>query len=274
MAVYHGDSLRYLEPALRSVLVSEVDRVLVGIDGPLGSELAAELELVAASDSRIELVRFAQGRGLANVLNDLIDIALAQPECDLLFRMDADDVSEPWRFASQIAFLANNPEVDVLGGCADLVDAQDVVFGAFHKAPVDEVLKRRLPYDSPFVHPTVAMRAALLRQGHRYPTTTIRFEDVAFWAALALAGARFANLTTPILRYRATRDTIRRRTGWRKVLNETLVRLRYVIRASPLRVDVLLLVTLIAFAKSVMPVRALIWLQSLRARLNAPANSR
>lgn len=266
MAVYNGDSATYLDEALRSVLVPEIHRVLVGIDGPICDELSAVLYRVAGSDSRIEVVSFLESRGLAFILNDLIDIAIADPRCDLLFRMDADDISEPFRFQSQITFLKEHPEVDVLGGGADLIDAHGFIFGRLRKATVDAVLKRRVSYDSPFVHPTVVIRSALLRQGHRYPTKTIRFEDVALWAELALGGAQFANLPISVLRYRLTEDSTLRRIGWRKVLDETRIRLRYAFLTSPWRIDLIALVILIAFAKWLMPTSALTKLQVMRTR--------
>lgn len=267
MAVYHGDHVSYLEAALLSTLVPEIDRVLVGVDGPISKELTSVLQQIATSDSRVEVMQFTYSRGLANVLNDLIDNVLEDPCCDLIFRMDADDICLPARFNSQIKFFAENPHVDVLGGNAEIINKDGIVCGKIYKSPNNTVLKHRLSFDSPFVHPTVAIRACLLRKGYRYPTNTIRFEDVAFWAQLALAGANFANLTIPILRYRLTGASIQRRAGWQKVFNETLVRFGYLLRTAPQRLDVLFLIILIAMVKLFMPIWVLVWIQSMRMRI-------
>lgn len=267
ISTYQGDDPVLLDIALLSIfnqnLPSDYNmRIYMGIDGPISSDL--ETIISRHANKIYTIVRSNHNEGLARTLNKLI---LALEDELYVFRMDADDISMPNRFSSQIAFLDTNTKIDVVGGNAEIINAEGFVCGEIKKSPNDITLKRRLPFDSPFIHPTVAMRGSLLRNGHRYPTDTIRFEDVAFWSELALSGAIFANLTIPILRYRSTEASTRRRTGWRKVLNETSIRSRYVLRVSPWRLDVLFLVILIALAKWLMPVGVLMRLHSVRARI-------
>src|SRR5690606_3600147 len=134
------------------------------------------------STEKVEVVRFEVNRGLAHVLNDLIDIALTDETCSVVFRMDADDASCPDRFVRQKQFLDAHPDIGVVGAAAWLIDDSGNIQGEVGKSADHAQFRLRLPFASPFVHPTVASKASVLRSGHRYPTTTVRFEDVALWA--------------------------------------------------------------------------------------------
>jgi glycosyltransferase involved in cell wall biosynthesis len=267
MAVYRGDRPVFLEAAIKSTVQPSADTLLIGIDGPIGPELERVLDEATAGSSVVRIVRFEVNRGLAFVLNDLIDIALGDPDCEFISRMDADDVCVPGRFAKQIEFLRQNRQIDIAGCAARVIDETGTPRSTYCKPRVDADLKRRLPFDSPFIHPTVIMRASLLRQEHRYPTHTIRFEDVALWSHLAAAGAVFGNLPDQLIDYRYSLQTATRRTGLKKVMSETAVRVSYLNRMMPWRVDILISVIVVAVAKVALPPALLSRAIALRSAL-------
>jgi hypothetical protein len=252
--VYSGDRLEYLAKSLESIASSDGDmRLFIGVDGPVSDDVDCYLTDFSRGHSTVELYKFSLNRGLAYVLNDLIDYALLDSSCSFVARMDADDISESNRFEIQIKELKKHLELSVVGAWAVQIDAKGNQVGLIRKSNDDNILKRRLPFDSPFVHPSVVIRASVLRAGYRYPINTIRFEDVAFWSQLAMDGHIFGNIQSPLLQYRLSPSTIVRRTGFHKIISETKVRIVYVLKTNPLRFDVICFVFLIAMIKLIMP---------------------
>jgi glycosyltransferase involved in cell wall biosynthesis len=274
MSVYGADTPSFLLEAIESTLQTSVDTVLIGIDGPIGDELGQVLIACSKRDPRVQVIRYPTNRGLACVLNDLIDRALADPSCEFVSRMDADDICTPGRFVRQIAFMRQHPTIDVLGCWASVIDDNGRTVSEYRKPSSDSLLRKRLSIDSPFVHPTVVFRARVLRQGHRYPTDTVRFEDVALWARLATSGCVFGNLPEQLLQYRYSLRTAGRRLGFRKVACEVRVRAGYLMRTMPWRIDLFAVVLSVALAKVALPPSSLGWLQSLRSKLARVSGSK
>ncbi len=70
------------------------------------------------------------------------------------------------------------------------------------QTPVDDAsIKLQLLFNVPLAHPSVMVRASLLRETP-YDATAVHAEDYALWCALAMRGARFINVPRPLLRYR------------------------------------------------------------------------
>ena len=265
--VWAGADALALEESLRSLReAAGLGRVLIGVDGPLPEPQSSVLRALEAEGSPWSVHWFAHHRSLAPLLNDLIEVALQDDTCEIVFRMDADDRCWPQRFIRQAAFLKEHPAVDVVGTWARTIDSEGRGRGNIRKPVDDRLLKDRLPVDSPFVHPSVAFRAELLRAGHRYPTNTPLFEDVAFWAELALSGVRFSNVQEVLLDYRYTPATAQRRTGWLKAWVELKVRLNYVWHRLPFRIDLYCSSLLVFVVKTLLPPAALPPLMKLRTQ--------
>jgi len=254
MSVYKGDKLEYVRRAINSVLTSDfINVVHVGIDGPISPDLDSYLREQESLSSKLVLSCYKENRGLAFVLNDLIDVVLKKDDCEFIFRMDADDICHPDRFSKQINFLNANPSIDVLGTGAIVIDENGLSCGQIKKSKNDKLLKRRLVIDSPFIHPTVAFRAIVFKSGIRYPTNTKRFEDVALWSLLATKGYSFGNLEEALFYYRLSEATASRRAGGGKIISELKVRLEYLFLNIPYRVDLILFILLIGAAKLLFP---------------------
>jgi len=250
LSVYRNDNPEHFALAVQSI--KNTEHLLIGVDGPIPTSLDAALS-IASKRLRVKVIRFSGNRGLAYILNDLTDYALRDPSCEFIFRMDADDISHPDRFECQTAFMRSNPNVGVAGSWAKTIDEDGNVIGEIRKPTDDRVLKHRLAYDSPFVHPSVVLRASTLREGWRYPTDTIRFEDVSLWARMACAGVKFSNVEAHLLYYRQSLRTNVRRTGVRKSWSEFQVRRAYIFEFMPWRVDALVLALAILISKVLLP---------------------
>lgn len=217
MALYSGDHSDLFERALISIMDQSLPdnhglNVYLGIDGPIPSELEA---VVAKYQNRLHCVsRSTTNVGLACTLNRLI--ALRGDET-YYFRMDADDVSLPGRFAAQLAYLETAPDVDILG-TAIWECSPDGTRRLVRFAKGAEDARRRIDRRVPVAHPTVCMHRRVLDRLGSYPERRGN-EDISMWFKCLEAGFRFDNLPDPWLNFTVT-DSFWKRRSVRKAFIE------------------------------------------------------
>jgi glycosyltransferase involved in cell wall biosynthesis len=196
MSVYNGD--RFLRQAVDSVLSQSFAdfEFLIADDGSRDRSLAI-LQDYAAKDGRIRLVQ-QENRGLTRTLNALIQ----QARGELIARMDADDVCLPQRFALQVEFLRQHPEVVCVGGAQEWIDEAGRVLGHNPEAEDDaEIQCRLLRGWTAINHPSAMMRRSAVLQVGGYDETMTSAQDIDLWLKLGEIG-RLANLPQTVLLYR------------------------------------------------------------------------
>lgn len=210
MALYGGDEVAPFERALLSVLNQSLPdqhtlHVYLGIDGPISPALEAVVDFYSARLHTIS--RSATNVGLASTLNRLI---ASRGDEEFFFRMDADDVSLPGRFAAQLAELASRPEIDIIGTaireCHSDGSSRIVRFAS---GPEDA--RRRIDRRVPVAHPTVCMRRNVLDRLGGYPERRGN-EDISMWFRCLEAGYRFDNLPEVLLDFTITEVFWKRRS--------------------------------------------------------------
>ncbi len=147
------------------------------------------------SDHRIKLFKLPKKNGLSKALN----IGLQHAQGNYIARMDADDSSHPQRLTEQIAFMEKNSDVVLCGSFIKSI-------GNSHQTttyPVDsELLKTSLLFGSPFAHPSVMIRADVLKKNKlEYNEALSTAQDYELWTRLSLFG-NFANIPKVLLHYR------------------------------------------------------------------------
>jgi glycosyltransferase involved in cell wall biosynthesis len=195
MSVYNDAN--FLPYSIESILnqsFSDFEFIIVD-DGStdLSSNILAHYEKL---DSRICVIR-QENTGLTAALN----VALKKAGGEYVARMDADDVSLPERFATQVAFLDANSEIGVVGSCVLLIE-DGPLNGQIRYFPADDATIRcQMLFHNPLVHPTVMLRKAVFDQnGLHYDPSFLRSQDYDLWER-ASAYTRFANITQPLLNY-------------------------------------------------------------------------
>ena len=121
MSVYNG--ARYLHPAVESILeqdFADFEFIIVD-DGSTDGSGAILLEF-AEKDARIRLIQ-RENRGLVASLNEAIALARAP----LIARMDCDDIAMPDRFTRQIEYLADHPEIAIVGSHIHEIDEDGAI---------------------------------------------------------------------------------------------------------------------------------------------------
>lgn len=222
MAVYAGDDPVHFRDAVRSNTVGQRLRpaqFVLAQDGPVPDALAAVVAsipgMLEGTGIAVDVVRLETNRGLAAALN----AGLRACRCDIVARADADDLSLPERYASQIPAFAGDDgtRYDVVG--ASIQEFGEDGDGAIRRGQVRTLpeggaeLERFARMRSPLHHPAVAFRRdAVIRVGG-YPERAGRFEDYLLWARLMMSGAALRNLPEVLVLYRVDAGAYARRGG-------------------------------------------------------------
>lgn len=218
LPVYKKDQVRYLTSAVESIIYQSYGNfhLYIGVDGPVGDDLKEYLNLVE-KQKRISVVWFEDNRGLACVLNDLLDICFKEGY-EYLARMDADDISETDRLAKQMQFLEQNPEVDVVGGAINEIDEEGKNRGKTIIYPAGpEKCRTFFSKRNPHAHPAVLFRKSFFDKlnGRKYRPEYRQNQDTMLWYDGMLVGTQHANIPDVVLNFRMTNSLFKkRRNGW------------------------------------------------------------
>ncbi|HLU60663.1 MAG TPA: glycosyltransferase [Pseudonocardia sp.] len=211
LPVWAGDRPDFLDAAFRSSVDAQTrrpDQVVIVRDGPVPDPLVDKLtELAKESPVPVDVVELERNVGLGPAL----DAGLAACHHEVVARMDADDISLPHRFAVQLPIIEAGADI-VGSGLVEFADDPEEL-GALRAVPTDpEEIRRRARFATPFNHPTVVYRKALVTGVGGY-TDFAKMEDYLLWAKLILADARVANVAEPLVKYRVGAGAYARRGG-------------------------------------------------------------
>ena len=198
MSVYNGE--QFLVEAIESVLgQSYADFEFLIVDDGSKDASTSIISNFAAQDSRIRPI-LRENRGLIASLNEMLELARAP----IVARMDADDASQPERFALQKAFLDEHPDYGVVGTWSQEFDedGQDMV-GTGPDQPINhEGLLAGIETGEQLVcHPTAMYRRDIVRSVGGYHAAFRHCEDYDLWLRLANV-TKLGNVPQRLLRYR------------------------------------------------------------------------
>jgi glycosyltransferase involved in cell wall biosynthesis len=196
MSVYNGQ--RYLREAVESILNQTfTDFEFIIVDDGSTDNTWQILQGYAASEPQIVLVRNETNVGLAKSLNRGLSLARGE----YIARMDADDVSLPERLAAQMAFLDEHPEVGVVGSSVQLIGTDGSLGNVWRYPTMHALILWTLCFVTPFTHPTVAFRRAVVEGVGGYNDALSANQDRDLWRRLSSI-TRFGNLPDVYLLYR------------------------------------------------------------------------
>lgn len=211
MSVYKNDKAEYLDEAIASMFAQSIgphDYVVV-CDGPLTPGLDACL---AAWQERLgdslNVVRLSENHGLGYALN----AGLPECECDVVARMDSDDISRPNRCEILLAKMAGE-NLDLVGGAIEEFDRVPGDMDAVRMPPlskkdIDIWLKRR----NPFNHMSVLFDRHMVDQAGGYEPFPW-MEDYWLWARMIAKGCRCANVADVVVDVRTGEGMYARRSN-------------------------------------------------------------
>lgn len=211
MAVYDKDNPEFLNQALKSITLDQVNsvpaQIVIVLDGPINrslNEIISKWKKISITE--ITIIPLKENRGLAAALN------YGLPHCkySLVARMDSDDISLPGRFEKQFKFMVENPNISVSSGQID-------EFDYFMRKKISE---RNLPTEhtsiirfsklrSPISHPCAIFKKEDVINSGSYPN--VYPEDYALWGIMLSKGYYFANIPEKILHMRLGESLAQRR---------------------------------------------------------------
>lgn len=216
LPVYKKDKIEYLRMAVESIVMQSYwnYHLYIGVDGPVGEDLADYLKHLE-KQQQLSVVWFEENRGLACVLNDLLDICFKEGY-EFIARMDADDISMPDRLEKQLRFLQEHPEIDVVGGAIEDIDEKGNLREKKVQYPLtNEDCRRFFRYRDPLAHPAVMFRNSFFKKAKGYRSEYRKNQDTMLWFDGFMNGCIFANLPETVLHFRITDDFYKsRRNGW------------------------------------------------------------
>ena len=189
----------FLDQAINSILVQTMKNFeLLVIANNCTDELWSYLMNKSQEDNRIIPIRLSLG-GLTFALNYGVDIAKGK----YIARMDADDISMPSRFKTQVNYLIENPSIDLVGSLAYYIDEcgnslkRECVLPENH----NDIIKL-LPIKSVIIHPSIMVRRSVFLDsgGYKYG---FYGEDYELWLRLHSLGFTLHNIQEKLIKYRS-----------------------------------------------------------------------
>ena len=163
-------------------------------------------------DSRIRVITHLFNRGLADTLNQALDLAIG----DYFARMDQDDVAFPARLATQVAYMRDHPSVDLLATGILSFEGAGRARGILPMKEEHEEICRK-PWAGFYMpHPTWLGRVEWFLK-YRYRSFADKAEDQHLLFR-AFAASRFACLSEVLLAYREEPRALGRKLATRRVL--------------------------------------------------------
>jgi glycosyltransferase involved in cell wall biosynthesis len=194
-------------------------------DGPVSASLVSAIaELDRTTPVPLKIVILPENRGLAEALT----AGLAECSFEVVARMDADDVSEPTRFESQIGLIASGYEL-VGSGLVEFSESDEGEHvGIRRNPPTDpDEIRRYARFHDPFNHPTVVYtKSAVERAGGYQPLGMM--EDYWLFARMLAAGVRAINSPAALVRYRISSGAYKRRGGLKLLRSEWMLQRAFV----------------------------------------------
>lgn len=175
------------------------------------------LKEFAKYDERIILLKNEKNIGLAATLNKCIRAARGS----FIARHDCDDYAAKDRFEKQISYLANNPDVDLLGSWAYLFDEN----GVYDTLVFPRNVKNEdFLFTSPYQHGSVMFRKEVLEKagGYTVSKVTRRTEDYEMFMRMQ-SFAKGENFPEPLYYFLEDARALKRRK-YRYRIDEAKVR--------------------------------------------------
>lgn len=219
MSVYKNDKAEYFDLAIRSMVEQTVKPhdIVIVCDGPLTSELDACLEKWQVKlASEMNTVRLSKNCGLGHALN----AGLSKCGCNVVARMDSDDISRPDRCEILLTKMIYE-NLDLVGGAIEEFESEPGDMGAVRMPPLEKKdinawMKKR----NPFNHVSVVFdKQAVERVGGYEPFPWM--EDYWLWARMAAQDCDYANVSDVVVDVRTGEGMYARRSNGAYLRSQT-----------------------------------------------------
>lgn len=209
MSVYKKETPENLKTSVESIFRQTVlpnDFVLV-IDGPVGIELKDEILRLEKKYS-LNLVYLKENVGLSGALNE----GLKKCECEIVARMDSDDISLADRMEKQLELMKNENADIVSAQISEFESDCDKITGQRNVPLMHSEIVKFARKRTPFNHPATVYKKSIVLDAGGYMDYEF-FEDYELFARLLSKGAVGANCEESLVLMRTGEGLIKRRGG-------------------------------------------------------------
>ncbi|MCX6194273.1 MAG: glycosyltransferase [Cytophagales bacterium] len=224
ISLYSNDNEDFLDSALSSITVNQTllsNDIVVVKDGELTESLDRILsKYLDLYPDRISVYGYETNRGLGYAL----DFGLLHCKNEIVFRMDADDISIRDRFQKQVFIFESHPDVVLLGG---IVEEFNVCVGDLRKVRniplTHNEVQRFKSFRNPFNHMSIGFKKSYILEVGGYKSMHF-YEDYYLWLRV-LKYHKGINLNEILVHARVGDGMIERRQGINMVYYEILFQL-------------------------------------------------
>ena len=186
----------HLASALDSILLqTQTDFELLVVYDKSTDQSREILSRFEKRDARVVVLE-GQGKGLVGALNQ----GFAAAKGEFIARMDADDLCDPKRFASQVSLMQAS-QLDLCGCHMAVINHAGAEVKSVRMPVEPDLITIRLACTVPFAHGSVMLRRSFL-QLHHLQYHPVIAEDYDLWCRCFAAGARFGNVDAVLYSYR------------------------------------------------------------------------
>ena len=215
MSVYRKENPVYFRQSIQSMMKQTLpfsDFVLV-CDGPLTRELDEIVQWAQEEmGDRLQIIRLKENKGLGYALKT----GIPRCRCEVIARMDSDDISRPDRCQRQFQLLEQGDYAIVSGSLQEFVSEPGDMDRVRQLPRTSEEILKYAQKRNPFNHPCVMFRRSEVLRAGNYQDFP-GFEDYYLWARMLLLGVEARNLPDTLLYMRAGTGMYKRRGGWKYV---------------------------------------------------------
>ncbi len=211
MSVYKKETPANLRESVTSMMKQTVppSDFVIYCDGILTDELYLEIERLKQKYSVINVVYNDINMGLGKALSSGLDYC----KCDIVARMDSDDVAKPDRMKLQLEAFSRY-DADIVSGTVEEFSGEISNITAVKSLPeTDEEIKQYAKRRNPFNHPCVTFRKQQVYLAGNYEHCPY-FEDYWLWVRMLGNGCKGYNVKETVLYMRSGEELYQRRGGF------------------------------------------------------------
>ncbi|MET6759754.1 glycosyltransferase [Pseudoalteromonas sp. NCIMB_1079] len=217
MSIYDKENPTYLNACLESLhsQTARSSEVILVLDGPIKQSLMDVINKWKLQLNMV-LVPLQVNVGLGNALNE----GLKACSYELVARMDTDDLCLPERFEKQLAVFKAKPLLAFCGSFIDEIECESTNYIAtrYVKEFNDDIIKSGISRN-PFNHISVMFKKSVVMSVGSYKHM-ISMEDWYLWLRLLSSGYQGYNIQQTLVKARAGKEMVSRRTGFKYVTYE------------------------------------------------------
>lgn len=224
ISVYGGENADFFAQSLESLYIQTypADEIVLVCDGALDKALD---DVIAKYNEkfggRLTVHRLESHGGTAKCANT----GLALCKNEFIMKMDSDDVCLDNRAEKQMRYLAEHPDISILGCYIQEFNSTTGEDIATRCPPTEnDEIRKFARRRAPFNNQTLVYRKSLALSIGGYSEELERCEDYDFMVRMLMAGAKAANIPEALVRYRVTPGNLNRRRNLRNTKSFIAVR--------------------------------------------------